>query len=97
MKRHLFLVVTGAMALLTSICFANSRPVVSNLSVAQRSDGSGIVDISYSLSDADGDDCTVSLLVSDDGGSTWDISPSSEALSGDIGEGITPAFTLNIQ
>ena len=58
--------------LVSSVCFANSDPVVSNVSVIQRND-SKMVDISYNLSDADGDKCTVSVQVSSDGGSTWTV------------------------
>ncbi len=47
-------------------------------------DGSGIVDIYYTLSDMDGDSCSVSIQVSSDGGSTWDITPSASALSGSL-------------
>lgn len=65
-------------------CFANSAPVVSNVSVSQRKDGSGMVDISYTLSDADNNRCTIAVLVSNNGGSTWTITPSAPALSGDL-------------
>jgi hypothetical protein len=43
-----------------------------------------MVDISYTLSDADNDKCTVSVVVSNNGGSTWTITPSPTALSGDL-------------
>ena len=67
-----------------------TAPQVTNVSATQRSDGSDIVDINYTLGNADGDACTVSVLVSDDGGSTWSINPMASALSGAIGEGIYP-------
>ena len=73
-----------------SICFANSAPVVSNVTVSQRTDGSCIVDIYYTLSDADNDRCTVNMAVSDDGGSSWAVTATS--LSGDIGENISSGF-----
>jgi hypothetical protein len=69
---------------------ANSPPVVSNVTASQRTDGSGIVDIYYTLSDADNDDCTVSIEVSDNGGGSWDVSVSPSALSDDIGTNISP-------
>ena len=56
-----------------SVIFANSAPVVSSVSVSQRTDGSKKIDIRYNLSDADGDKCTVSVQVSSDGGSTWTV------------------------
>jgi len=61
--------------------WANSAPTVSNVYVPQP-DGSGVVNIYYTLSDADNDRCTISVAVSNDGGSSWTITPS--ALSGDL-------------
>ena len=81
MKNTLWIILT---LLVGSVCFANSAPVVSNVSVSQRTDGSGIVDISYTLSDADNNRCTVSVVVSNNGGNTWNITPSPSALSGDL-------------
>ena len=69
---------------------ANSTPDVSSVAVSQRSDGSGVVDIYYWLSDSDGDVCTVTVQVSNDGGNNWNITPSSSTLSGAIGE-VTPS------
>ena len=54
------------MAVLCGTVFANTAPVVSNVNVSQRTDGSGTVDIYYTLSDADNDRCTVSIAVSND-------------------------------
>ena len=68
--------------------WANSGPVVNNVTVSQRTDGSGTVDIYYTLSDADNDRCTVSIEVSDDGGGSWNVTATD--LSGDIGENISP-------
>ncbi len=74
---------------LTGITFANTSPVVSNITVSQRTDGSGIVDIYYTLSDADNDHCTVSIEVSDDGGSSWNVIATSFSADSDIGENIS--------
>ncbi len=52
--------------------FCNEPPVVSNVVVQQRDDGSYIVDISYDLADADGDIMLVSIRASDDEGESWD-------------------------
>ena len=76
--------------ILVSICangllFANTAPTVTQVTASQRTDGSGIVDIYYTLADADNDKCThFSVQVSNDGGSTWAITPSMGALSGDL-------------
>jgi formylglycine-generating enzyme required for sulfatase activity len=65
-----------------------ASPVVSNLQVAQRTDGSGLVDIFYDLYDVNGDDATVSLLLSDNSGVSFDVVPDVNLLSGDIGDDI---------
>jgi len=63
-------------------------PVVYELSAAQRMDGSGLVDIAYSLFDANGDLCTVSLALADGIDADYSYNPDPANLSGDIGEGI---------
>ncbi|MHB9068772.1 MAG: SUMF1/EgtB/PvdO family nonheme iron enzyme [Sedimentisphaerales bacterium] len=69
--------------------FANSAPVVSNVTVSQRTDGSKLVDIRYNLSDADGDKCTVFIQVSSDGGNTWTVSAVSFNPGSAIGSNIS--------
>lgn len=81
MKNKLWIIL---ILLVGSVCFANSAPVVRNVTSIQRKDGTGIVDISYTLSDADNDHCTITVVASDNGGSTWSITPSPSALSGDL-------------
>ncbi len=61
-------------------------PVVSNISSAQRTDGSMLVDIYYDL--ADTDTCRVSINISDDDGQTW-LYPGI-TLTGDAGDGVAP-------
>ncbi len=68
--------------------WANNAPVVSNITVSQRTDGSKLVDIYYSLADADGDTCTVTVLASDDNGATWTVPIT--AVTGHVGGGVTP-------
>jgi len=63
---------------------ALALPVVSDVTASQRTDGSGMVDIYYGLSGGVGT-ITVTLEVSNDGGSTWTITPQAQYLSGDIG------------
>lgn len=77
-----------------TLLVANSAPVVSNMSAAQRTDGSCLVDVHYSVQDTDGDPLQISMLVSSDGGTTWNIS--CDLLSGDIGANISPGTNKHI-
>lgn len=67
------MVVCVAWAGLPAGLLANSAPVVSNVTASQRPDNSKLVDIRYTLTDADGDSCTVWVTASDNGGATWKI------------------------
>ena len=58
------------------------------MTVSQRTDGTFVVDVYYDVYDADGDLLTISLEVSDDGGTTWDVD--CQLVSGDIGNVISP-------
>ncbi len=73
-----------------------TAPIIYNTSVAQRTDGSGLVDISYDLFDANGDLCEITLKLSSDGGSTFAITPDPAQLSGDIGTDIAPGTAKEI-
>jgi len=75
---------------------ANTPPQVSNVSAAQRLDGSKIVDIWYGVNDADNDTLTVSVAVSNDNGATFVITPSPANLSGAIGENILSGTNKHI-
>lgn len=77
-----------------SLLFANTAPIVSNMSAAQRTDGSYLVDVYYSVLDAEGDPLQVSMMVSSDGGITWNIS--CDLLSGDIGNNILSGTNKHI-
>lgn len=77
-----------------STAWASSAPVVSNVATSQRQDGSKLVDIRYSLADADGDACTVSVQASSDGGATWTATVRS--LTGDVGSGVRPGTGKHI-
>mgnify|MGYP005619766277 CR=1 FL=1 len=70
--------------------WANSAPVVSDVTASQRTDGSGIVDIRYTLMDDDNDRCTISVQVSDDGGSTWTVPAMTFLASSAVGPNIAP-------
>lgn len=65
-----------------------ANPKVTNVQAVQRTDGSMKVDISYDLSDEDGDTTTVLINISDDDGLTYGILPTS--ITGDVGSEVTP-------
>ena len=69
-------------------------PVISNVIVSQRSDDSKLIDIHYDLVDADGDTCTVSVEVSNDGGANYTVPAVN--FTGDVGAGITPSTGKHI-
>jgi formylglycine-generating enzyme len=82
-------VAVGALVLLShAMGWANSAPVVGNVTSSQRTDGSKLVDIRYNLADADGDACTVTVQASGDGGATWTVPIT--AVTGAVWAGITP-------
>ena len=62
---------------------ANTAPIVDNVTAQQREDGSYMVDIYYNVYDADGDAMTITMQVSDDDGTTWNVS--CNLATGDIG------------
>ncbi|MBK6899778.1 MAG: hypothetical protein IPH09_11080 [bacterium] len=70
-------------AALLAVAAQAADPVVSNVTPAQRTDGSGIVEVTYDLADADGDTCFIGLQASTDDGATW-ILPC-PSLGGDAG------------
>ncbi len=82
MKKTIILI----LLLITTFLFANTTPEVSNITASQRTDGSGIVDIYYDVSDADGDTLTITLQLFEDSGNTFTIIPIHT--SGEIGSGI---------
>lgn len=67
-----------------------TAPEVSNLSVSQRA-GTKLVDISYTLQDADSESVSVSVVLSDDEGFTYTVPLAS--LSGDVGTVSTAGST----
>ena len=71
-----------ALLLLPVVSFA-ADPVVSNVRVEPRRDGSNLADIYYDLSDADTDTLKVWVEVSADGGGTW---TKLERVTGDVGD-----------
>jgi formylglycine-generating enzyme required for sulfatase activity len=73
-----------------------TEPVVYELSAAQRMDGSGVVDISYSLFDANNDLCMVSIAMAVGIDAAYNYSPDPANLSGDIGANIAPGTDKQI-
>ncbi len=63
-------------------------PAVGNVAFAQRTDGSGLVDVTYDVSDPDSPTVTITLEASLDGGATWNAVVAT--VSGDVGAGVTP-------
>jgi hypothetical protein len=92
--KSIFLISTLLILFLPGFLFANSAPVVSNVTAAQRGDDSKLVDIYYNLADADGDTCTVWAVISDNGGSTWTVP--AFTFSGHIGQNVTPGTGKHI-
>ncbi len=80
---------------LSGLDAAPQPPVVSNVAFAQRTDGSGIVDITYDLADPDSPTLTVSMQASPDGGDTWGLTAGTTY--GDVGSDITPGPGKSIQ
>ena len=74
--------------------WANSAPVVSNVSAAQRGDNSKLVDVYYDLADADGDNCTVWIAVQNLADADWRIPVLT--VSGHIGASIAPGANRQI-
>ena len=73
-----------------------TAPIVYNTTIAQRTDGSKLVDIYYDLFDANGDLCEVTLKLSNDAGTSFSLTPNPANLSGDIGDNIAPGFAKHI-
>jgi len=86
--KHLALLIS--LVALAALAFAQSAPVVSNVTAVQRTDGSKMIDIGYDLYDADQNYCDVYIRISPNGGQSYDIIPTLGFLSGDIGPGIAP-------
>jgi hypothetical protein len=83
-----------SLVLNTSIVWANSAPVVSNVLARQRP-GTTLVDITYDVTDADGDLLIITLQMSDDGGRTFRVQATS--LEGDFGFAIEPGVGKRIE
>jgi formylglycine-generating enzyme required for sulfatase activity len=81
---------------MSTLVVANTAPVVSNVVISQRDDGSMLVDIYYDVYDEDGDELTISLEVSADDGVTWDVSCELILPDSDVGQGILSGTNKHI-
>lgn len=72
-----------------------AAPQVTNIVAQQRADGSGLVDVYYTLSGGEGP-MTITMVVSSDKGQTWGVTPSPGLLSGHIGPGVTNGTNRHI-
>lgn len=86
------LISTGILATFVSTALAQTGPTVSNVTAAQRADGSRLVDIRYDL--ANQAPCAVWPVVSADGGALWNVPVLT--LSGDFGPGVVPGTNRHI-
>ncbi|HOF41553.1 MAG TPA: formylglycine-generating enzyme family protein [Candidatus Hydrogenedentes bacterium] len=84
-RMHLFFAVGLVWVVMTG---AAADPVVSDVTAAQRTDGSGLVDVYYTLTGTT-PTIRIDLAFSNDGGVTWDIIPSANTVTGDVGDGIS--------
>jgi uncharacterized protein (TIGR02145 family) len=72
----------------------NQIPIVQNVTFSQRTDGTFKVDIYYSVNNPEGTSMIISMKVSGNNGTTWDLSCPS--LTGDVGPWITNGTTKHI-
>jgi len=94
MKRSILLLSIVFVAVPSVGVFANSAPVVSNVTAAQQPGNSKLVDIYYDLADADGDSCTVWVVISDSNGLSWFVP--AITCTGAVGAGIAPGSNKHI-
>jgi uncharacterized protein (TIGR02145 family) len=74
----------------------NTPPVVSNVTFAQRTNGSGIVDVYYDVYDADGDSLQIIMAVISNVSDTSNIFNIDSLISGDVGRGIYSGYGKHI-
>jgi len=93
-KTPTILILIIIFAVFPSISLANSAPVVSNVSASQRADDSKLVDIYYNLADADGDLCTVWVIISDNNGLSWTVP--AMTFTGAVGSNVSPGVNKHV-
>ena len=82
-SRTYFRLVMFAMLIGLTLPVQAAPPEVSNVQATQRTDGSRLVDIFYDVADSDSDKLMITVMISDDDGTTYNITP--QTLSGDVG------------
>ena len=90
MMNKKILINLGMYLILNSLIFAqNSNPVIGTVSVQQRT-GTFLVDISYDVTDLDGDPLIVYVQISNDSGKTFTVPAST--FTGNYGFNIVPGI-----
>ncbi len=89
MKKNIILLI---LFIINGLLFA-ADPIVENVRVEQRVDGSLLVDIYYDVTDSDGDTLTIAVNVSDDNGTSWMPCLS---VSGDVGTNVISGTAKHI-
>lgn len=80
------------LAVFASATFAQTGPTVSNVTAAERADGSRLVDIRYNLVNQSA--CTVWAALSADGGASWSVP--AMTFTGDFGSNVAPGANRHI-
>ena len=89
MKRYL----AGMILIIAPTLFAGA-PIVNNVTFAQRTNGSFLVDIYFDAIDTDGDILEILIEASIDSGKTWTVPCST--LTGDVGKNIEPGNAKHV-
>ncbi len=85
MRTFLFFFIVSVIFQNIGVAFAID-PIVENVTLVQRLDDSGFVEVTYDVFDADGDTMAIALTISEDGGNTWNFPCPS--VDGDVGQSV---------
>jgi hypothetical protein len=92
--RYLVVCNSVLVMLLAAVAARGAAPVASNVHLQQRTDGSGLVDITYDLADADSPSLAVAVQMSANDGASWDFPVLN--MTGDLGMGVAPGIGKRI-
>ena len=96
LRGHMKIITVLISFLFSTILYANTKPIVSNITIKQLGSGSKKIDhIYYDVYDADGDKMHISLKVSDDNEVSWNVLCNSA--TGDIGNNISSGKNKHIE